>query len=212
MTAATWTRTEAAQRIIQQAEHFVGLQEVKANAAWDNFATPGPDPTALELEREMLASGWVHGWPYCAAFCEVVLRLAYTGLGASGPSLARLLNALTPGVLRTKQQLQRAGYPVVLDASGAVPGAMHFMRLGNTTNGHAGIVVDRAGPRIRCIDGNTGPGAATGAQDRDGDGVWRRVRTLDTTRSPSRLYFVGFLLPMSSDELVDTTSQRGKRR
>lgn len=44
----------------------------------------------------------------------------------------------------------------------------------NATQGHIGVVVRVVGPLVYSIEGNTGPGE--GGSQRDGDGLYRRVR------------------------------------
>jgi hypothetical protein len=70
------------------------------------------------------------------------------------------------------------------------------MQKGTTATGHAGIVVGCDGKSLATLEANTSPGKAISAEaDRNGDGVYKKIRTLDFTKS-SGLHLLGFLHPI----------------
>lgn len=59
--------------------------------------------------------------------------------------------------------------------------------------GHCGIVTDALADQwVKTIEGNTGPGSSDPNQDRNGDGVYQRVRHIVGT---NRMRVKGWLLP-----------------
>lgn len=182
-------RMSPGQKIIQVAERWVNLHEVAANAAWDDLSTPGEDQRALDLRDAMRASGWQEGWSYCAALVEAVWRTAYVELGAPIELLLEISRKLTPSVMQSFRNWEGS---ISLEPE---PGAIFFMQLGSGWQGHAGIVVRRGIGKVATIEGNTSPDPATPEADREGDGVFRRVRTLDFKPRPG-LWMRGFLNPL----------------
>lgn len=125
----------------------------------------------------------------CASFVEAVWRTAYRELDAPPALLGEIGLKLTPSVMQslTNWQDRITREPV--------PGAIFFLQKGRAWQGHAGIVVLGAGARFATIEGNTSPDPADAAQDREGDGIFRRTRSLDWTEKPG-LWLRGFLAPL----------------
>lgn len=184
------TRDEIGQKIISVASTFIGLQETKQNAEWDNPSTVGRDEAADALRKALRASGWMAGWPYCAAFVEACWRIAYTELGAPDQLLTRIKLRLTPSVLQSYNNWKPDSTQREPE-----PGAIFFMQLGHTAYGHAGLVVHQNGDAISTIEGNTSPMPGSSALDRDGDGIFKKVRLLDFNPK-SGLWLKGFLNPI----------------
>ena len=183
------TSDTAGAEIIRVATRFLGLYETAQNSAWDNPATAGSDAEAQELLELMLRCGWQQGWAYCAAFCEAVWRKAYENLGAPQELARGIANKLTPSVM---ESFYSWGGDITRSP---VPGAIFFMQLGTTGKGHCGIVVRADGGRISTIEGNTCPDPADAAMDREGDGIFRRTRSMDFTARTKSLWLRGFLPP-----------------
>ncbi len=190
-----YTATQAADEILRVASHFLNLKETANNAAWDDPDTAGEDAAAKELLQLLQSVGWQTGWPYCMAFCKAVYMRAYTNLGAS------------PEVLKLISQRFNASVMQSYTASGKyaqkkvpVPGAIFFMQKGDTGTGHAGLVVTPGQVNFSTIEGNTSPSPASAQADREGDGVYKKVRSLDFKKKPG-LWLRGFLHPMGSDEV-----------
>ncbi|MBI1733209.1 MAG: CHAP domain-containing protein [Gammaproteobacteria bacterium] len=184
------TSETAGSEILRVAGRFLGLYEIAQNSAWDNPATAGSDPEAQELLRLMEQCGWQKGWAYCAAFCEAVWRSAYANLFAPAPLAGEIAAKLTPSVM---QSFHNWGARVT---QVPVPGAIYFMQMGQSGNGHCGIVVRSDGGRISTIEGNTSPDPANAALDREGDGIFRRTRTLSFAPRDQGLWLRGFLPPI----------------
>lgn len=197
-----YTAAQAGAEIIAQATRFVNLKETANNAAWDDPDTSGQDAAALELRYLLEATGWQAGWPYCAAFCEAVYMRAYKTLGASPKVLAVLSQRFTPSVMLTYKQLGSYAQHTV-----PLPGAVFFMQKGQSGNGHAGVVVLPGQTNFSTIEGNTSPSPASAQADREGDGVYKKVRSLDFTKK-SGLWLRGFFNPLSSAEVAKLTSER----
>jgi len=186
------TQAEIGERIIAAATQFVGLHEVKANAEWDDPATSGKDQAAQDLRNALKASGWMLGWPYCAAFAEACWRIAYVGLGAPDAIQARIGLRLTPSVMQSFNNW-KGEISLVPE-----PGAIFFMQMGQGATGHAGIVVQASHEKFSTIEGNTSPQPGTAEADREGDGVFKKIRRLDFTPKTG-LWLRGFLNPLVWD-------------
>lgn len=183
------TQAEIGSQIIAVASRFVGLHETKANAEWDNPATVGKDQAAQDLRTELKASGWMLGWPYCAAFVEACWRLAYVDLAAPEALQSRIGARLTPSVMQSFNNWKGETSLV------AQPGAIFFMQMGQGATGHAGIVVQSSKDQFSTIEGNTSPQAGSPDADREGDGVFKKIRRLDFTPKAG-LWLRGFLNPI----------------
>lgn len=184
------TQEEIGAHIIVVASRFIGLQETKQNAEWDNPSTAGRDEAAEVLRKSLKAVGWLIGWPYCAAFVEACWRIAYSELGAPQELMDRISQRLTPSVMQSFNNWKTK------ISTEPEPGAIFFMQMGNTAHGHAGIVVQRNGDAISTIEGNTSPMPGTAMADREGDGIFKKVRRLDFNQK-SGLWLRGFINPLA---------------
>jgi hypothetical protein len=153
--------------LIRIARAEVGVREVGG---------PNRGPRVEVYQRATWLDGT--GWPWCAAFVCWDMRewlrtpegIAY--LGPKKPEEWRLRDPSAFGALgwarARKLSIGRspsAGAIVVFDFNGPKSGG-----------GHIGLVSEvLTDGRFRTIEGNTG---ADGG--RDGDGVWEKVRTVDT--------------------------------
>jgi hypothetical protein len=188
----SFTAEEAGLEVLKVASQFLDLYEVKPNAQWS-------EPVESEtLKRLMKEAGWQEGWPYCAAFVEACVVMAYRRLGASDEALKVIRSRFSPSVMQTFVQVGTLG-----QQRKAVPGSVFFMQKGGTGLGHAGLVVLGGRRTFVTIEGNTSPGVVDTASDREGDGIYAKVRRLSWTKSPKGLWLRGFLHPMGSAELDD---------
>ncbi len=175
-------------KIVDVADDFEGLVEVRSNAAWRDAAR------GAKFKAMIKRAGHEDGWPYCMSFCEGVWRVAYEEAGRDFSLLGKLLN---PSVLGSYGNLKNAG----INLRPAVPmeGAIFFMQSGSSGNGHAGIVTACDGKFLATIEANTSPSAVDVAADRDGGigtgGVWRKRRLYDFAKKPG-LWLKGILNPM----------------
>ena len=98
-----------AAEIIAQAKRFVNLFEIESNAKWDDPSTSELDASGTALRVALEHAGWQAGWPYCAAFCEAIWRLAYAELGAARPVLKSIGDRLNPSVMQSFKNWKKAG-------------------------------------------------------------------------------------------------------
>jgi hypothetical protein len=78
----------------------------------------------------------------------------------------------------------------ILRLNAPVPGCIVIWNHVGTSNGHTGIVESVDGTTMTVLEGNTGPGKGVEA---NGDGVYRKIRYLDT--SGSKMQIKGYLKP-----------------
>ena len=175
-------------KIIDIADDFEGIVEVKSNAIWRDAAR-GEKFKAL-IKRV----GHQDGWPYCMSFSEGVWRIAYEELGRDFSVLGKLIN---PSVMSSYNNLKTAG--IDLRPKMPMQGAIFFMQNGSSGTGHAGIVTAFDGKFLSTVEANTSPNAKDAAADRDGGagtgGVWRKRRSYDFTKKPG-LWLKGILNPL----------------
>jgi hypothetical protein len=138
----------------------------------------------------MIKSGWRTGLPYCMAWSEAIWRMAYSNIDAPSDIISDFSSKLNPSVMSSFANFKGR------ISKDPVPGSIFFMQKGKSANGHAGIVVACDGNNIATIEGNTSAGKAISAEaDRNGDGIFKKVRKLDFSVS-SGLYLKGFLHPI----------------
>ncbi len=149
--------------LLAKAASYVGTQEKTGN-------NDGP-----EIERWLRNAGASKGDPYCAAF---VFSMGLEALGKKNPFPK---SAWSPDMV--------AGGTRKIDA--ARPGdsfGIYFSSKGRVA--HTGLVAGRRGTLIETLEANTSPSAESGsANDRNGDGVWRKYRPAST------LYMIRSWLP-----------------
>jgi len=185
----TLTAARLGEQIATEALRFVGLREVRPNAAWDNPKTPGPE-TALtqELRALMRPTPWQPGWAYCAAFREAVVRAAFANLGITAAEGARFFNTMGPGV----RVSFRAFAALKLTSAEPARGAIWFARHGTSANGHAGIVTAHGQGLLGTIEDNTSLDSRNTAKDREGDWITSR---LFPAKGRGPLVTLGFVTP-----------------
>ncbi len=126
------------------------------------------------VEKYLTSVGLAKGDPYCAAFVywcgrqALAARNPFPRSGWSPDMVGR------PDWVRGKGRTPEAG-----DTFG-----IHFPAKGRVA--HTGFVAGMQGRSILTIEANTSPQAATGEADRNGDGVWRKIRPLSTIHSTQR--------------------------
>lgn len=179
---------QLADEIIRQASRYVGLREVKPNAAWDDPKTFGIEAElSAELRSAMRPAPWQPGWAYCAAFAEAIVKEALLAKGQ--PAIAKAWAAtVNAGVLASYNALRAKG----LTTSKPVRGAIWYARHGSTTNGHCGIVtaVDTKLAVQSTIEANTSLDSSNPAKDREGDWITTRVSQMPGRGSLRTLGYV----------------------
>ncbi len=157
--------------LVNIARQYVGIHEVGPNA--------GP-----EVEKFQLAvDGKAQGESWCMAFVQFCImelerRVARRSNIFHSEHCLTVWNKSPLELRRTKPE----------------PGYIVIWRHGNTTSGHTGIVtnvIDNI--RFETIEGNT---SDSNLVDRNGDGVYEKVRHLTHTGS---MQVVGFLVPFEEN-------------
>lgn len=175
--------------IIEHASKFVGLFETKANKDWARLVA-GVVEDDDELEKVLKTAGWQPGWSYCAAFVEAVWRLAYKEVEAPKELQDLISNRLNPSVIKSYDNFKDR------ITQTPEPGSIFFMQKGFSGFGHAGIVVSSDGANFATIEGNTSPGSGSVESERNGDGVYKRIRKLNFETHSYNLHLLGFLNPI----------------
>lgn len=173
-------------RAVTRAAHFLGLTEVRSNQEWDDLSTKEKDANADEFKAELMRAGWQSGWPYCAAFCEVVWRHAYQGRA----ELPMVKQMLTPGCLLSFNNAADQGWT----SQHPKVGSIGVMRKGSTSQGHSFIVTSVIGDTVKTIEANTSPTPGTVEQERNGDGVYAKSRKV-VYKPTAGLHLIGFIIP-----------------
>lgn len=206
----TYSKEQAGAEILRVASDFLNLKETANNAAWDNPDTAGQDAAGTELRRLLETTGWQAGWPYCMAFCKAIYMQAYRNLGAPPEVLRLIAQRFTPSVMISYKNIG-----AFAQNKTPIAGSIFFMQKGDTGTGHAGLVVLPGQVNFSTIEGNTSPSPGSAQADREGDGVYKKVRSLDFTKKPG-LWLRGFLNPMGAEEVAKLkpvgAAPRGLRR
>lgn len=126
------------------------------------------------VEKYLTSVGLAKGDPYCAAF------VYWCGREALGPRNPFPRSGWSPDMVSRPDWLRGKGKP---PEAGDTFG-IHFASKGRVA--HTGLVAARNAASITTIEANTSPQAATGEADRNGDGVWRKIRPLSTIHSTKR--------------------------
>lgn len=161
--------------LIREAERCVGVTE------------HGGNNKGAEVEHfQRAVDGKAQGEPWCAAFVQSCLKEVAAVHGATlvahVSEHCMTIWRKTPGVHRYRSP--KAGYLIIWNYEGS-------------TNGHIGIVrrvIDEF--TIETIEGNTGPDDK--AIEREGDGVYRKVRS---TKSIGKMKLVGFIAPFNPESV-----------
>jgi hypothetical protein len=162
MQSQVWSPMELPERCIMIAREYLGVREVPPRS------NRGP-----QVDRFIRVGGGLdpegNHYAWCAAFVSDVVVEAYTRRDVEldqvgppqfqgGPSALGLL--AKNKALRIKKPTSRC------------IGVMDFGR----GKGHVFFIVSvLPGGRLRTVEGNTGPGPAAPAADREGDGVYERT-------------------------------------
>ena len=141
-----------------------------------------------EVEQfQKAVDGKAQGEPWCAAFVQFCIMEVEKRFGATvvchRSEHCLTIWAKTPGVHRYK--FPKPGYLVIWNYE-------------NSLNGHIGIVsrvIDEF--TIETIEGNTGPDDKT--VEREGDGVYRKTRSLKQT---GKMKLMGFICPFNPDNVT----------
>ena len=172
------------QKVLEIATKFVGLYESKPNAAWSSKTLDNYDELSSQLIEMMERTGWQPGWAYCAAFVDGIYREAFKD---DADKLAIIKKCLSPSVMTTFKDSKK------YFTKTPTPGSIFIMQMKSGGTGHCGLVGNSIkSDSFSTIEGNTGPGPAVAAKDRDGDGIYAKARSLNFTHSDG-LHLLGFI-------------------
>ncbi len=152
-------------QVLDYAMRFVGVHEKGGN-------NKGP-----EIEQfQRAVDGYAGGEPWCAAFVQYCIKEIEDRNGATS-KVFKSEHCLT--IWNRTPKSQRLTTPE--------PGCLVIWRNGKTAQGHVGFVVGLEGKVLLTIEGNTSDGSGV---SRDGDGVYKRLRSINSVGS---LSIVGYL-------------------
>lgn len=137
------------------------------------------------FEKEMRNVGWIPGYSWC---CLLMALCAKHGLPHLWEKLRKLFN---PGVLKTFQNFQKAGYVVSkVPTPGALAFWQHYKNGKPTPQGHIGAVCEDGitEETFRSLEGNTDV-----AGSRDGGTTAIKTRKLDFSKKTNGLVLLGFV-------------------
>lgn len=165
--------------ILKAAKSYIGMKEKPNNGGF----------TDAGFERMMRKEGeWQTGWAWCACFAQVC---CYVGL--TKENFAKLDPLLTPSVMRTYNNLLKAGYNVSKEPKAGTLVFWQLYKDGKPTPfGHIGICSDTkvAAGFFPTVEGNT-----NAAGSREGDCVAEKTRALnfDIPKGGDGLRLLGFI-------------------
>ena len=159
--------------LLTEAQKWIGIKE----------ATNHNDGAEVQMFQEAV-DGKAQGESWCMGFVQFCLKEAEAKLGLKS-NMFRSEHCLT--VWNKTPQAMHKVHPY--------PGYVAIWQHGDTTQGHTGIVTEVVdADHFATIEGNTGDGSGV---VRDGDGVYRRTRSIN---GAGTMKVVGFIDPFS--ELV----------
>ncbi|WP_442589191.1 CHAP domain-containing protein [Pedobacter sp. AW31-3R] len=164
-----------AQKIIAEAEKYIGLTERPGNKGFFN----------APFEKLMKSNGFYSGAPWCAFFTKMI----YANVYADHQTLEEIIRRCnTGGALDTLKRHENNGTFSVGEVP--KPGAIAVWRNGKGPAGHHGIVksVDLKANTMVTIEGNTN---ASGS--REGDRVAVKLRTITRTFKNDGLNIEGYI-------------------
>jgi hypothetical protein len=170
-----YVKIDFRQELIREAEKWVGVKEVGGN-------NKGPD-----VERfQKAVDGKAEGEPWCAAFVQFCIREVEVNFK---PTVVSFRSEHCMTIWNKTPGVHRYGSPK--------PGFLVIWNYVGTASGHIGIVrrvIDEF--TIETIEGNTAPD--DNRIEREGDGVYRKIRT---TKTVGKMKLVGFIAPFNPDQV-----------
>lgn len=150
--------TGTASPVTEKAKTFIGVTETGQNSG-------------TEVEMFLFSVGLEKGAPWCAAFVSYCLKES----GTFSPLLSR-----TATGFKNKETI--SALSVYEKRKQIPPGSVFIMQKGNSWQGHAGFIdsifYQDGTLKFSTIEGNTSPQPGTLRQERDGDGVYARIRQI----------------------------------
>lgn len=158
--------------LIHEAKRWVGITEQGGN-----------NRGQLVTLFQRAAGGLANGEPWCMAFVQFCIQAVDNLVADCESSTQKSLLFKSEHCLTVWNKSQ------VLKIDNPKPGSLCIWQQGQTSFGHVGIIVGvNADGSIMTVEGNTS--SAEAGNQREGDGVWLKRRTLDGSGS---LRVKGFL-------------------
>lgn len=121
----------------------------------------------VEVESYLKSVGLGKGYAWCMSFVFWGFEKASKDLKVKNPV------PKTAGVLDCYAKAKKLGYVVTKP----LPGDQFIMDFGGG-KGHTGVVTEVVGIKVKTIEGNTSADPSYAAADRDGNGVFERLRPI----------------------------------
>jgi len=126
--------------IVQVAESYVGKEELANNAGFID----------KKLQEKMLTVGWQQGWAWCALFCELVWKEAYSKVNSL--YIEKLDYLFSASATKTFSNFEDSNFFV---SNKPAVGALVAWQYKDSWRGHLGIVTKPGNP-FYTIEGNWG--------------------------------------------------------
>jgi hypothetical protein len=163
------------QKIVQVAASYIGKTEKPNNSGFKD----------AEFEKRMVDVGWVKGASWCAYFCELVCKEAYS---SDKDAVKKYSTLFSGSATATYKNFDVAG----LTSKTPEVGSLAVWRLGNGWQGHIGIVAEVVDKDVfKTIEGNTNDNGG-----REGYIVTRKTRFTNKPYSAKSLNLIGFIKPL----------------
>jgi hypothetical protein len=181
-----------ADTLFELAQPILNAEEVVANKKWNK--------KNKEIREALIDAGWEDGQPYCMYSCKAAWLATYRKLNAPQSIIDLVKSTLNGSVVASWSNCgeMRILTRYVKELKLVQRGAIFFLRKGQTSSGHAGIVSEMIPSTMRwsyrTIEGNTSPQAKTASKDREGDGFYSKVRPVDGAHT-NGLWLMGFVNP-----------------
>lgn len=122
-----------------------------------------------QIEEFLSSVGLSKGYPYCAAFVSYNLNRCKVSEPTVRSPLA--VKFITHKSIRIRD--------IILGTKQIPPGAIFVMQQENTLKGHTGFITGNSSNKIFTVEANTSPQKGTPEAERDGQGIYERVRLLE---------------------------------
>lgn len=173
-------------KIIEIAKSYVGVREIGQNQGFTN----------KQLEKELLAIGWIKGQAYCAKFGQLVWSKAYANFDST--IIYDLNKLFTANAVKTYENFKKS--PLFKTASSGKPEPGDLIIWASVKNdelkkvdiwtlGHLGISIEGKQLKIDTVEGNTNEQGL-----RTGNGIWEKERDYSFYNN-NGLRLIGFVKP-----------------
>ena len=173
--------------IVEQAQQWIGVKEIKENTLFNK----------IKFKKFIEASGQKDGEAYCMYFAESCFTFSYVYSGNSIKA-TDFSKILVPSAVQSFKNAREINYTSGTPQVGSIAIWQMYKSGEPQWQGHAGIVehINFTNNKIFTIEGNTG-----NPDERTGDGVYRKTRSLFMTPKDNGLVLLGFIIPKQVEVL-----------